>query len=91
MSCKWLVEGQLSKATYKVGSKGNGYWIALIRVENGEVCLYVHDLEIQRFLESAPLGAYVIASGIIEPHNRYSQAEKPYFLSPAVMTLKENG
>jgi hypothetical protein len=89
LSCKWVLEGELSKTTYKVSARGKGYWLALVRVEKGEICLYVHDIELQRIVESSELGMRITASGQIEPHSRYSQAEKPYFLSPSSISLEK--
>ena len=87
MESSWKVEGELSRTTYKTGSRGRGYWLVLIRVEKGEICLYVHDLELQRKVEVASLGSTILARGVIEPHSRYSQAEKPYFLSPSSIEI----
>ena len=89
MGCIWTLEGELSRTTYKTSARGRAYWLALVRVEAGEICLYVHDPDLQRKIETAKLGSRVIATGPIEPHKMYSQAEKPYFLSPTVLTISD--
>lgn len=88
--CTWEAHGTISQSTYKTGSRGNGYWILLIRQESGDLCVYVHDVELQRVAENLALGSRVAISGVVEPHARFNQVEKPYFLKPLKISIEQN-
>ena len=80
--CKWELQGSLSQITYKTNSRGNGYWVLLVRITTGDLCIYVHDVELQRKAESLSLGQRVSITGKVDPHANFKIVEKPYFLNP---------
>lgn len=86
-NCEWSLSGTLSQSTYKTVGSGRGFWLLYVRVDKGEICMYVHDPELQRVAETLELGQKIVARGIILPHARVSQTERPYFLSPSNLTI----
>jgi len=89
-SCDWTITGTVSKSSYKTTQAQRSFWVVMIRVEKGEICLYVHDPELQKIAERIALGTRVQVDGVILPHARVSNAEKPYFLSPSRITILES-
>jgi hypothetical protein len=87
-NCQWTLAGTLSQATYKTVGSGRGFWLLHVRVEKGEITLYVHEPELQRVAEELTLGTPIFATGKILPHSRVSQAERPYFLSPTSLVTQ---
>jgi hypothetical protein len=87
-NCEWKLSGTISQATYKTTGSGRGFWLLHVRVEKGDICLYVHEPELQNVAEKLSLGQRISASGSILPHARVAQAERPYFLSPLRIELE---
>ena len=85
--CTWRVRGTVAHTAYKTGARGNYYWILMVRVETCEICIYVHDESLQRITENLNLGTLIDVTGVIEPHSRVNQSEKPYFLTPASIQI----
>jgi hypothetical protein len=61
----------------------------LVRVQKGDVALYIHEPEVQSIVEKLSLGTLIKASGEILPHRQVSNTEKPYFLSPLSIVASE--
>jgi hypothetical protein len=89
-SCEWVLTGTVSKSSYKTTQAQRSFWVVMIRVEKGEICLYIHDTELQKIVERVALGTRVQVNGFILPHSRVSNAEKPYFLSPSRIQILES-
>ena len=87
MNCEWTLTGTISQSVYKTTGSGRGFWLVHVRVDKGEICLYVHEPELQRGMESTALGQRITATGVINPHSRVSQADRPYFLSPSAINF----
>lgn len=85
--CRFEVSAPVSRTVYKTKDSGKAYWQLFIRLEDGELCFYVHDPDLQVIVENLDLGTEVIVRGEIHPHKQYSQTERPHFLSPLSITV----